>query len=267
MADLAHPPTESLQDALDGRLPADARAALEAHLAGCARCRGEVDALAWTKRLVAESAVATAPPPGLDDDLLRLLDAEDAASVPSAPARRVGRPARWPAWLAAAAVLAVLVWTWGRPAPAALPVQVAADFRAFAGGTLALEYRTTEPAVLEARLSQSGLNFPARVFDFGMMQFTLTGGGRHHVGGHPSALFAYEGPNDLDVLCQMYQGTLAGLPPPDDRRTAKGIEFLVYRQGEVSVIFWQEGEVVCVLAANGDAEAAFALAATKAVRV
>jgi hypothetical protein len=65
----------------------------------------------------------------------------------------------------------------------------------------------------------------------------------------------------------MYQGTLAGLPPPDDRRTAKGIEFLVYRQGEVSVIFWQEGEVVCVLAANGDAEAAFALAATKAVRV
>jgi hypothetical protein len=41
----------------------------------------------------------------------------------------------------------------------------------------------------------------------------------------------------------------------------------MYREGDVTVVFWQEGSVVCVLAANGDAGAAIKLAYAKAVRV
>jgi hypothetical protein len=65
----------------------------------------------------------------------------------------------------------------------------------------------------------------------------------------------------------MYEGQVAALPPPAERRTNDGIEFLVYRDGDVTVVFWQEGEIACALAANGDPEAAVRLAFAKAVKV
>jgi anti-sigma factor RsiW len=54
--------TPLLSDLLDGDLPADARAAAEAHLAACAGCRGEYRALRRTVRFVRRNAATPLVP-------------------------------------------------------------------------------------------------------------------------------------------------------------------------------------------------------------
>jgi hypothetical protein len=65
----------------------------------------------------------------------------------------------------------------------------------------------------------------------------------------------------------MYEGHLASLPQPDDVRDHDGIRFQVYREGKLTLVFWQEGEVVCVLASDAEAESVIQLAYAKAVKV
>jgi anti-sigma factor RsiW len=281
MAENQHP-IGALQDAVDGLLTAAERATLDAHLAVCDACRGELEALVWVKGQSAGPGRTTVDVPAdLESGIRLLLDDEDAARAPMAagsprlpeaggtgtgpgPARRniSGRLG----WLAAAAVIAVVVWIATRPASGRLPDLIASDFRSFAAGSLPLEIETADPPALESHLARSGLGFPARVFDFGMMDYRLIGGGRHRAGDAPSALFAYQGGATLRMICQMYVGRVEDLPPPTERRTNEGIDFLVYRNDDVTLVFWQEGAIVCVLAANGDAEAVIRLAFAKAVR-
>jgi len=269
-------PIEALHAAVNGRLGPQDQAALDAHLAVCAECRRELQAMTALARELEGSLGGDEGPVDLEARLSSALDEEDrrqlaAARPPTATASpghaSAVRTWRWAAAAAAiaAAVVLTILWSERRPAPSA-PVQVAGDFRRFVAGELPLPSRTTEPAALERTLAAASLGFEARVFDFGMMAYQLVGGGVHRVGTAPSALFAYTGPDALRLLCQMYPGRIADLPPPDERRSNDGIEFLVYRQGEVTVVFWQEGEIICALAADGDAEAAVKLAFAKAVR-
>ena len=272
MAEHPHPPTEVLQDAVDGRLDAAARAELDRHLAGCQACRHEIEAVSWvTQQVAGQGRTGVVVPIDLETAIRASLDAEDGARAASLrteaiTSRGLSRRA-WIGSLAAAAAAIGIVWVGRRLDEPSIPSQVAGDFRAYSAGTLVLDISTAEPAVLEARLQAAGLSFPARVFDFGMMDYRLAGGGVHHVAGAPSALFAYEGAGSLRMLCQMYTGTVADLPAPIERRTNDEIEFSVYREAEVTLVFWQEGRVVCVLAANGDPDAAVELAFAKAVRV
>ncbi len=260
-------PTDALQDALDGRLDAAAAAAIEVHLSTCARCRRELDAMRWTKAqlLAAHSAV----PAELDAHLRRALDDEDAQAAATGPARiarRTGGPWWWAA--AAAALLNVVVWTGtvrqGRPAATADAV---AAFEAFAAGRLTLDAAGGDPPAVEAELRSASLGFPIRVFDFGMMNYALAGGTVYDVAGGPSALMAYRGAGDLAVICQMYLGRTSDLPEPAARRAHNDIDFLVYRESGLTLVFWQEGDVVCVLVANGDEENAVQLAFAKAVKI
>lgn len=81
-----------LQDWVDGRVDAAQRAHIDAHLAECADCSGEVDAL---RALLADlHALPRAVPPRRD------LHAE--------VARRIDTPARSAGWLRSAAVVALL---------------------------------------------------------------------------------------------------------------------------------------------------------------
>jgi hypothetical protein len=64
----------------------------------------------------------------------------------------------------------------------------------------------------------------------------------------------------------MYEGQLADLPRSGDMREHNGIAFQVYRVGALTLVFWQEGTVVCVLASDADAEAVIQLAYAKAVK-
>lgn len=65
----------------------------------------------------------------------------------------------------------------------------------------------------------------------------------------------------------MFRGRVADLPEPIYRRSNDGIVFHLYRDKEVSLAFWQEGGVVCVLAGEGDPETVLQLAIAKAVKV
>lgn len=263
-------PIDALHDAISGRLRGAARAELDGHLAACDACRHEFELLSALRRGMAAPADAAVPVPAdLEAGLRQALDAEDRArgSAPGTGPAWTGR--RWIGWgaaAAAAAVLAVVLVQRGSFAPNAAE-EVAQDLRRYAAGTLAVDTRTADPVVLERRLASAGLGFPARVFDFGMMAYQLGGGGVHRVQGRASALFVYDGPDALKLLCQMYLGSVDDLPAPTERRTNNGIDFLVYREGEVTVVFWQEadGRVVCALAGNGDPETAVQFAFAKAV--
>ncbi|HJR35146.1 MAG TPA: anti-sigma factor, partial [Gemmatimonadales bacterium] len=63
------PPTghygEQLQDFLDGRLGEPERTRLAEHLAGCARCRRELEALRWVKEQALGGLPSEAVPPAL----------------------------------------------------------------------------------------------------------------------------------------------------------------------------------------------------------
>jgi hypothetical protein len=65
----------------------------------------------------------------------------------------------------------------------------------------------------------------------------------------------------------MYRGRTAELPYTAERRVHDGIGFLVYRRDGVTLVFWQEGEVVCVLASDVAPEEVVALAFAKAMKV
>lgn len=50
-------------------------------------------------------------------------------------------------------------------------------------------------------------------------------------------------------------------------REHNGIAFQVYREGDLTLVFWQEGDVVCVLTSAAPAEDVVQLAFAKAIRV
>lgn len=270
MSAARHPEAEALHDLLDGRLSEHDRADVMAHLETCADCRRAFDALSLLKRQLGASLRAEAAiPDDLEDRLRQAFDEEDRqprrATETISPSRKAGRWAGWAAAAVAATIAFLLVWGPWRASPAA-PAEVAQDLRRYMAGDFVLEARTADVGELQRRLDTAALGFPTRVFDFGMMAYRLEGGGVHRVTGRPSALFAYAGPEAQRLLCQMYAGTVTTLPPPAERRTHEGTDFLIYREGDVTVVFWQEGDVVCALAANGDAEAAIRLAFAKATR-
>jgi len=144
---------------------------------------------------------------------------------------------------------------------------VARDFAGYRDARLALELRTGDPAALERFFAERGIAFPTRVFDLAMMRYRLAGGRVHRVAGRPSAFFAYAGPDATPLICEMYRGTLAELPGAAERHVHDGITFRIYRVGVVTLVFWQEGAVVCVLASEGNTDEVVQLAYAKAMRL
>lgn len=265
---------EALQELLDGRLAPAERAAVEAHLAGCPRCARlrlglERSRAALRSGLAGEDA----PSEPLRGRILAALDAEDRAQAArsAAPPPVAGRPFR-PAWLlAAAAVLAVAALLWFALWPPAgkrtdAVRDVAAELGRLGEGEPAVELAATAPAELERRFAASGLPFRPRVLDLGMMGFALVGGRTGRVEGEPSAVMVYRRTDRDDLLvCVMYRGRLAGLPAAD-RITRRGdFVFHLFRRGATTLVFWQEGELVCVLVSRGDPGALLELAAAKAM--
>lgn len=261
----AHLRDDEIQDALDGRLAADLAARRRDHARSCEACAGRWREFEELKR---ETARLPAPelPAALATGFASRLEAEDLH------ARLTRRRNRWLALAAGVAGLVAVVGLGTRLATApdksaqGLPAEAAHDFLDVRSGRLKLALSTSEPAVLEAHLAAQGLGFPTRVFDLAMMKQRLLGGGVADMGGRRSALFAYRGEDGALVVCQMYPGTLAELPAPRQRREHEGIPFQIYRADELTVVFWAEGDVVCVLVGDGPAEAVVALAFAKAMK-
>src|SRR5256712_7146839 len=255
----------TLQDFLDGRLDDTRQVEVRAHLDGCPQCRGELEALRWGRDVALKQLPGEQVPPELADRVTAALDATHGRTRPAA-----NRTIRRRSWqratagaLRTAAALALLLLSQPR---ADLVDAVTRDFAAYSSGTLALDLRSSDGTAVERLYVRGGIDFRTRGFDLWIMQYRLGGGWIHRPVGRPSALFAYRGPEGRDLVCQMYEGRLAELPRSDDVREHNGITFQVYRAGRLTLVFWQEGAVVCVLASDAESEAVIQLAYAKAAK-
>jgi anti-sigma factor RsiW len=255
--------TEALQDLLDGRLSEPLRSQVAGHVSQCRRCARELEALRWVKSEASKHVAEAAVPPELAARVRAALDAEDgAATVPST------KPVTRRVWLVGsiAAALLLVVFLRGQRSPPITEL-VAADYVAYRAGSTALDIESVDPAAVEAHFAQGGIRFRTSVYDLGMMGYQLAGGRVHRLGRRASALFAYRGAADAALVCQMYEGNVSELPPTDDVRQNDGITFYVHRSAGVTMVFWQEGDVVCVLTSDGSIDELVQLAFAKAVRV
>jgi anti-sigma factor RsiW len=144
---------------------------------------------------------------------------------------------------------------------------VARDFSAYSSGELVLAVQARDPATIERYFAGNGIPFTTRVFDLGMMGYELSGGRVNRLHGRASALFAYRESDGRLLVCQMYEGSVAERPPAAETRVNNGITFFVHRVGWTTLVFWQEGDVVCVLASDAAPEDVIQLAFAKAVKV
>jgi anti-sigma factor RsiW len=279
-----HPVLE-LQDLLDGVLGDARRAEVDAHLAQCNACTAE---LTWLRagRNAARS-IRTEVPEGLDRSILSILDEEDrlVKQATAAPQVTPTKDRRW-RWLAAAAVLVagvglVLVLTSIDPERPALPSKpevptgpaiaasdladdVANNFVDFRDGRLTLAVSTQDADELERYFDRAEMNHDVRVLDLAMMEYGVDGG-RVLATDPPRAMFVYDGPGDVRLMCQMFLLAYAGLPDGGERRTHNGIEFVIYERQGVTLVFWMEGDVMCVLSSDIGREEVVGLAFAKAM--
>ena len=255
-----HPLGEEIQDFADGRLPPARREELEAHLATCPQCGRELERLRWVKEGTARLPMHE-PPPDLPARVALVLDTEDRRASHARPLRRYLLPAA--GVLAAAAAVVILV-TRG---PRDLPSAVARDFATYGTAALSLDTTSGDGPALERYFARRGLAFRTRVFDLGMMGYGLVGARVHRLNSRPSALFAYRGVDERTLVCEMFEGALDELPRGGEAREHDGIEFRIFKEHGLTLVFWMEGSVVCVLVSDVSGDDVVRLAYAKAVKV
>jgi len=268
MSTTAHP-GELLVELVDGRLDEGAASTIRGHLAACDACRAIHADLVAAQSAAVRLRADVAMPADLLASVTRALDAEEASTLAPAPARDRERfvPGwRWPLWTGAAAAAVVLAFVLFGPRDVDLdlPAQAARDLEAVGSRTLPLDAQVSDAAALERYFAESA-GPRVRVIDLAMMGIVLEGGVRHTLDGHQSALYSYRTPSGARLVCQMYEGRLADLPPSDEVREQNGFRFQIYTRGAVTLVFWQEGELVCVLASELPADDVIALAIAKAM--
>ncbi|MBM4270059.1 MAG: hypothetical protein FJ144_26235 [Deltaproteobacteria bacterium] len=267
MSQSSHP-TEMIQDLLDGRLGDEARRIVEAHVDGCELCQRDLAAIGWVKQTLQTHRDALELPAGLDErvsEALSRVDEETASERRPSPRSLTRRTALAAGVALALTGVAVALLGRGRGRkPALVPDEIALDYRRFVETKPPLGLATADPKALEEFFASRGIDFKTRVFDLGMMGFHLLGGTVHEVAGQPSALFVYRTDSGRIVICQMFPGRIDDLPAGVEIRQEKGIEFRIFDRGGVTMVFWPEGGVVCVLAGDIAREELVQLAIAKA---
>lgn len=120
---------------------------------------------------------------------------------------------------------------------------------------------------LEARWRAGDAGFTTRFIDLAMMGHEVIGGRVQNLGSRRATLAVYTGASG-PVTCWMFPGEQAfeaNLPTPVDQHVAGNFEFRVYQQGDVAMVVWREGEIICVLVGSGPRDAVVALAHEKAM--
>lgn len=260
----AHP-DDRLVDFIDGRLDAAADADVRAHLAACAACRSlEADLRAAATAAATLRRETIQMPADLLATVSQALEAEAVRPV-ATPTAAIHPLLRALASAAAVAALVTLyVWV-GTPQPRSdVPTLVARDFEAVGSTALPFTVRARDAATLE-RYFEGSAGPRIRVIDLAMMDIALEGASRHDLAGRPAGLYSYTTPSGARLVCQMFEGRLGDLPPPEAVREENGFRFQVYTRGAVTMVFWQEGDLVCVLTSDLPAADVLALAVAKAM--
>src|SRR5262245_43803982 len=249
-----------LQYLLDGRADAVVRGEAEDHLRSCAECRRRLAALGAVRAAVRGGSGPSELPPELAERLRGALDREDSIARPrSLPVRR--------AWVAAAAIAAaalLLLVLLPRGRTPDVVDQALGQYRVETGTLPPRSLRTSDIAALEAFLRAQNLPFPVRVLDLGMMRWELVGGGVEPLGGAPSVVLVYRRDGRI-VVCRMYLGSTAAMPPTEDVEEHRGFRFQVYERDGLTAVFWQEGDTVCVLVSDLGRAEVMDLAVAKAM--
>lgn len=250
---------DELSEALDGRLPEARHREVMERLGACPDCQAAYEAMAWA-RTQARGQPEVAPPSGLEEGIRSTLESRTARSPSVRRTLGLGLAAALVAGLAA-----LLARLGSGPAP--LPAAAAGEFREHAAGRVALDLESGEASRLEAWFASASLGFSPRVLDLGMMGYVLRGGAVRELAGHRVAVSVYrETATGRDVLCLMLRGGLAELPAPEATREHAGFRFQVYSGEGITLVFWPEGDVLCVLVGEGDPEALVQLAFAKAMK-
>jgi len=260
-------PGDRLVDFVDGRLDGAGADAVRAHLDECATCRAiESDLrIAAAAHAVLRDEVIEMPA-DLLASVSHALDAErpDETAV-VARTVRVHPLIRGIVGAVAAAALLVLYLQVDASRPASdLPTLAARDAAALGSRTLPFAVQAREAAALERYFAVSP-GPRVRVIDLAMMDIALEGATRHTLAGRASGLYSYRTPTGARLVCQMYEGRLSDLPPPESVRDENGFRFHTYTRGAVTLVFWQEGDLVCVLASELPPADVMALAVAKAM--
>lgn len=264
MREELHLPEGELDALLDGALTEQERARVEEHIAACEECGAELAQLRWSRsELRAVGARVPARDAAFEARLRTALDAEDAARERSQrmlASRR--RPRPWLLASAAALAAVLLVWLAASPQQVALPDLAAERYFAMRGEPAE---QALDAAALEQRFRASGVAFRARVLDLDMLGFRIVGGSAFEVGATTSVETLYRDARGQSVLCLMLEGDAAALPAGGARFEHEGIVFASFQRGDVNVVVWSEGDVLCMLVAALPREELQALAIAKAM--
>jgi len=252
-------PGDDLQRLLDGRLGPERAAQVEAHIAECASCRREVGAIRQVKSALRQHLPQAAVPEEVAARV-RATSTRTGGALAGFPRRRVVAAA---AVLAFAAILLFAI-TQTRDGPRGIASVVAADFTEYRSGALRPQRQSAVAAELEQFFQQAEVPIVSPVFEFGGMGFSLAGASVRQDHGTRRALVAYESAGGDRMICEMYEGRTSELSGAADVRDYDGKRFFVYRLGDLTVVFWQDGPLVCVLVMDGDPERAIAFARAKA---
>lgn len=258
---------DELQELLDGRLAAPRQAEVERHLESCAKCQRTFAALQWTKQTVAIQSVPAEAPAELRAQILRALRPVPPPAAPEPTPPHFGWWFQWKPAFALAAItiaLALLAFLLFPKSPGMIQT-VAQDFQAYQKQKLPLAFNTTDVKAMETFFATHGATFNTRVFDLGMMNYQLVGGRVRPFRHQPTALFVYHGPANEVLHCRMYAGKVSDLPAGSVERENQGIKFHIYQTKGITMVFWQEGGVVCVLSSDIATEQVVQLAFAKAM--
>ncbi|HSE42529.1 MAG TPA: zf-HC2 domain-containing protein [Acidobacteriota bacterium] len=252
-----------IQDLIDGRLDSKTRQEVESHISKCEKCRSEFEQLDLIKKIVKKEIQTVVTPENIKSKILHELQSEST---------RIPQKKFWfkRQFLAAAAIVVVLIVAGvllRNMLSSPFPSLVAKDYRSYVANDLILGIRSNKAEEIEDYFRRNGIPFHTRVFDLAMMQYHLQGGKVHQLSDRPSALFVYNGSNQRTMVCQMFPGSLNELPRPEETRNHNGIRFLIYKENEITMVFWQEAEIICVLTSDADKEDVIQLAFAKAVKV
>jgi hypothetical protein len=167
------------------------------------------------------------------------------------------------AWAAAVVVLGILALIF-IPKQRSLPQVVARDFRSYQNQKLTLELNTADVKKLEAFFVSHGLPFPPHVYDLSAKDYRLVGGRVQYLRRRKTEWVVYRGANNQDLVCQMYVGNVSELPVGSVEREHRGKKFHIYQADGVTMVFWQDRKVVCVLISDMPTENVVQLAFAKA---
>lgn len=244
---------------VDGELTDPREAAgLEAHLAGCERCRGYAEAEATTKTLVATAYTAPVEVGGLH---ARIRGAIEAATLPKRPPWRLWMPRL--AWGALAASLLVaaaagyLAVRSGRPVEASPLVRAAVtDHVECMLGRLPLEVTTTDPAEV-GRWLRERLARPVVLPALASEGELSTRWARLAMAEGAQILFD-RGGRMLSLFIMPVSEALGALGRPVVRG---GRELFVNEVEGYTVVFWRQGDLLYCLVSDGDEEEILGFAA------